>query len=330
MARVFTESFEGAHLLQWLTGNNYAVQAGGLDGSAYTGRGGGGGAYGDFQVPDATEYYVGFYFSSQDVNTNIPIQWLDGAVQGGYVTINQATKELQVVILGAGTYGSGQIIVGGYTTYHIQVHIKIDNATGVVQVKLNDVLVIDQSGIDTQPASFTAIDTFRIGQSGSITLQDSICVNDSTGSADNSWPGIVRFKAKTVVGAGFYVNNWSRNTGSTNWEAVDEIPHDSDTTYLYTTSATIYESFSMSAPQLTFANIKALRTMAVVKKDTGTVKLAVGIRDMENSADYFTAAADVGVAYGMLQDRRATDPSTSLSWTQAGVDAVQALIISSS
>lgn len=328
MARVFTESFEGAHLLQWSTGNDYRVYTlGGLDGSSYCGTCIGGGRYGDLLLTAASEFYVGFYYNSISLNTDIPLQWLGSSTLLGYLLINNSTKAVEV-LSNAVTYSSSKILVAS-TTYHIQVRIKIDNSAGVIQVKVDDVLVIDQTGIDTQPGAVSTIDQFRVGQSGGVTYQDSICVNDTTGSADNSWPGIVRFKAKTVIGAGFYVGNWSRNTGSDNYAAVDDIPHDSDTTYLYTSSASIYESFSMSAPQLTFANIKALRTMAVVKKDTGTVKLAVGIRDMENSTDYFTGARDVAVSYGMLADRRVLDPSTSLSWSQSGIDAVQALIISS-
>jgi hypothetical protein len=85
----------------------------------------------------------------------------------------------------------------------------------------------------------------------------------------------------------------------------------------------------MNNPVISFANFRALRTMAVAKKDTGTVKLAVGIRDLDNNTDYYSAAQDVGTSYVMVQDRRTLDPSTSLSWTQAGLGNVQALIISS-
>lgn len=329
MARIFTESFEGSHLLQWGTGNDYQLtNALNLDGSTWCGTSIGGTRYGEFNVTANSELYIGmFYYGG--LNSAQPIQWYGSGTQLGYIYVDNSTKELRAFD-GTTTYGSGQILTA-HVVYHFQVHIKIDNSTGILQVKLNDVMVINQTGIDTQPGAVSTIDNFRIGLDGGASAQDSIVVNDTTGLApDNGWPGIVRFMVKSVSGAGFYVNNWSRNTGANNWDAVDEIPPDNDTTYLYTTSASTYESFSVNNPVISFANFRALRTMAVVKKDSGTVKLAVGLRDLDNNTNYFSTAADVSVAYSMLQDRRLLDPSTSLSWTQAGLGAVQPLIISSS
>ena len=325
MARVFTESFEGDHLLQWGTGNDYRTTTPGLDGSVYAGTCIGGNRYGDFSVPANAEYYIGMY-NDDSLNNSFPIQWWGSGSNLGYIYVDNGTKELRAFD-GTTTYGSGHILTAS-TIYHFQVHIIISNTVGVLQVKLNDELVIDQQNIDTQPGAVTQIDLFRIGQSGGISVQDSITVNDTTGTEDNSWPAIVRFKVGTVVGPGFYVNNWSRNTGASNWEAVDEIPPDNDTTYLFTASASTYESFSMNNPIISFANFRALRTMAVVKKDTGTVKLAVGIRDLDNNTDYYSAGQNVGTSYVMVQDRRTLDPSTSLSWTQAGLGNLQSLIIS--
>lgn len=326
MARIFTESFEGAHLLQWGTGNDYQLtNALNLDGSVWCGTSIGGARYGDFSVTANSELYIGMYYYG-GLSSAFPIQWFGSGGQLGYLYVDNATKELRAFD-GTTTYGSGHILTAA-TVYHFQVHVVISNTVGVIQVKLNDVLVIDQQNIDTQPGGVSQIDQFRIGLDSGASAQDSIVVNDTTGTEDNSWPGIVRFRVGTVVGPGFYVNNWSRNTGASNWEAVDEIPPDSDTTYLYTATASTYESFSMNNPIISFANFRALRTMAVVKKDTGTVKLAVGIRDLDNSTDYYSAAQDVGTSYVMVQDRRTLDPSTSMSWTQAGLGNIQSLIIS--
>jgi hypothetical protein len=326
MARIFTESFEGDHLLQWGTGNGYVISnAVSLDGSVYAGACAGGGRYGDFSVTANAELYIGLYYYGPLIN-DFPFQWFGSGSQLGYVYVDNGTKELRAFD-GTTTYGSGKILTAN-TTYHIQAHVVISNTVGVIQLRLNDVLVLDQQNIDTQPGAVTQIDLFRIGESSGVSYQDSIVVNDTTGSADNSWPGIVRFRVGTVVGPGFYVNNWNRNTGATNWQAVAEIPPDGDTTYLYTSTASTYESFSMNNPVISFANFRALRTMAVVKKDTGTVKLALGIRDLDNNTDYYSAGQDVGTSYVMVQDRRTLDPSTSMSWTQAGIGNVQSLIIS--
>ena len=343
MARIFTESFEGDHLLQWsgTRGSGYSLFTTPTIDGAYSARGNGNifDSVAIYYVLSSslTEAYVGFF-----VRNNFPgSAWKNGQpffelcngtnqLVGLYT---DGTNKLNITLNNSGTVAcTGTKILSDATIYHIQLYAKIHSSTGVVTAKIDDTQECTFTG-NTDPGARTNFDNFCLGSRSQLSeiqyFCDSLVVNDTTGSTDNSWPGIVRFIAKVVQGPGAYVNNWSRNVGANNWDCVEEIPPDNDTTYLFTSSASTYESFSMNNPVISFANFRALRTMAVVKKDTGTVKLAVGIRDLDNNTDYYSAAQDVGTSYVMVQDRRTLDPSTSLSWTQAGLGNVQALIISS-
>jgi hypothetical protein len=232
---------------------------------------------------------------------------------------------LEAVVGGSTVASSSNALVDG-TTYHIQVHIQIADA-GIFQVKLDDNQVINFSG-DTKPGADTTVDIFRWGGINGVCRWDSLTVNDTLGAADNSWPGILRFQRMLPTGPGNYVNNWSRNAGANNWDAVDEVPHDSDTTYLFTTTANLYESFSMADHTLTNVIFKALLTAAIAKKDSGTVQLALGIRDNDNSTDYFGANSTLGTSYGVVEERRTVDPSTGVAWVAAGLNATESLIVS--
>jgi hypothetical protein len=232
-----------------------------------------------------------------------------------------------LLVVGGVTVATGSSINNSFTVYHYQVRVKIANAGGVIEVKRDDGTEVLTFNGDTQPAANSTIARVQ-WTSPNVSVVDACVINNTTGAADNGYPGILRFQRMLPAGPGFYVNNWSRNTGSTNWEAVDEVPPDSDTTYLFTSSANIYESFSMSDQTLTSVNYKALLTAVIAKKDSGTVQLAVGIRDDDNSTNYYVANSPLAASYGVVEGRQTTDPSTSATWTAAGINATQALIVS--
>lgn len=278
-----------------------------------------------------TELFVGFYWQPDAafVSDTQPVIAFYGA-SGILGALHVSILGSAYVKVGAATVATGPSIVIASTTYHIQVRYKLDNAVGAIQVKLNDISVpyeIDFSG-DTNPGVDAAITQVRLyGIDGS--RIDNVIINDTSGAADNTWPGIVKFATLTAIGNGNYSGGWLKNSGSAaDYTYVDENPNDGDTTYLYTTVTNTYASFSMSDQSLTNVTYKALLTHAIARKDGGTAKLAVGIRDNENNVNYVSGLKDLGVSYGVVTERRTTDPSTGTTWTSGGINATEALIIS--
>jgi hypothetical protein len=328
MARIFTESFEPQHFLRFSVISSPSINTGSLvDGIACMVLSGSQYAEKTFST-GLSEFYTGCFIRPVVSASQIQIiQWRSGSTELGRLVINTVTRVLDAVVNGVTVASSTQALVDS-TIYHVQTHLQIADA-GVLQVKLNDTQVINYAG-DTKPGADATINTIRWGGINGSADWDDLTVNDTTGAEDNSWPGIIRIARLLPSGPGTYVNNWSRNTGSTNWEAVDEVPPDNDTTYIFTSSANIYESFSMSDQSLVNVNYKALITSVVAKKDSGTVQLAVGIRDDQNSTDYFGVNSALDVSYGCIQERRTVDPSTGVAWTSTGVNFQQALIDSTS
>jgi hypothetical protein len=328
MARLFTESFEPQHFLRFSSFNSPAINTASLidgvaclllNGSQYVEK--------DFSTP-LSEFYAGLFIRPVNSITQIQIiRWASGTTELGRLVINTVTRVLDAVVNGVTVASSTQALIDN-TIFHIQVHLQIADA-GVFQVKLNDTQVINFAG-DTKPGADATINKIRWGGINGSSEWDDLTVNDTTGAEDNSWPGIIRIARLLPAGPGTYVNNWSRNTGSTNWEAVDEVPPDNDATYIFTSAANLYESFSMSDQSLVNVNYKALITSVVAKKDSGTVQIAVGIRDDQNSTDYFGVNSALDVSYGCIQERRTVDPSTAATWTSVGINSQQALIDSTS
>ena len=327
MSRLFTESFEAQHLLRFsaVTGTIFTTSL--IDGVACIGMSGN--EMCEATIAAQSEFYVGFWFRATNSASTIQLlQWRSGATELGRLQMNSVTKVMEVVINSV-TVASSTVTLNDTTNYHIEVHVLIDNTVGVVQVKKDAVQIINYSNQDTQPGADTTVTVVRWGGINGVAFYDTLVINSTAGTESNSWTGVVRRKLLTPTGPGNYVDNWSRNTGASNWQAVDEVPHTSDTDYLFTTTSSLYESFSMLDHGLTNATILAVATAVIAKKDSGTSKLIVGIRDNDNSTDYMTPAQNLSVSYGVIEERRTLDPSTGAAWTLAGANTTEALIVSS-
>jgi len=282
-------------------------------------------------TPEVTELYAGMFLQLGSVATNLGgfFTWKDSGTNTTLGFIGFENSKLVVSADGSTAAATGTTTLTVGTTYHVQFYINYANS-GQLTVLLNQNPEVSFTG-DTKPGAVTGISRFTL--SGAATAQvfiDTVLVNNTSGSVDNTYPGIVRMKLLTPAGPGTYVNNWSRNTGATNWQAVDEVPNDGDSTYLFTSSANIYESFSMTDPGLSNVNYQALITSSIAKKDSGTVQLAVGIVDDDNATNYYVANSALGTSYGIVEGRLTRDPSTGSAWTPSGINATQALIVSTS
>jgi len=283
------------------------------------------------EITSVTEIYAAMWFqffaAPNTLGSFFLWQTNTGPATLGYVGVQNSVLVVSADGTTVAATGTRSLTAG--TNYHMQVYVNYADVGSII-VKLDDNVEITYAG-DTKPGAIAGITRVTIaGATSNTTYIDTICVNDTSGSTDNSWPGVVRMKLLIPAGPGTYVNNWSRNTGATNWQAVDEVPNDGDTTYLYTTTANVYESFSMTDPGLTNVNYQALITSSITKKDSGTVQLAVGIVDDDNATNYYVANSALGTAYGIVEGRLTRDPSSGSAWNAAGIGATQALIVSTS
>ncbi len=362
MARVITETWEGAHMYRFgnlvatFGTNSSIVTVGGsfggfiLDGARHLQMNG----YDQFwtlPVPAQNEYYAGFFFNdrkpqhvfnanvfqSQSTGNHCLIGWgntADLTLTGGMglVRINPLTQFLELNI-GAGRGVLAAVStqaqpITGNTSYHLQVHAFIDPVNGIVQVKLDDVLVIDYSG-PTGTGSITNFYLFSEGGSFADNAidtgieRDALVVNDTTTAADNTWTGIRRFVVQNVTGPGTYAQ-FTPFGDAPNFNCIDDLPHDGDVTYNYALSSGLKDSFPCSPHGLDVAHttFHAWFQEAIARKTSGTFKINLGVR--RAGVDYYDAVShDLGVSYDVYDSRRGSDPSSLVAWTGAGLDATE-------
>ena len=87
---------------------------------------------------------------------------------------------------------------------HLQVWFKPLNTGGRFVVKVNDAIVIDFTGDTTDSQEYCdGIKFHALHNTGTtITYWDDVCINDSSGTTNNSYPGLARLQPVRVVGAG--------------------------------------------------------------------------------------------------------------------------------
>lgn len=302
------------------------------------------------------EFYLGFFFwatnpdefygaaiggTGYTLNHRLVSFWNGGT---GLVTlkINPETQLLEVY-LGAFVYntisftyiGSPSVFlatstqlqpISANTLYHAQLHVKRDGVNSVVQVKLDDVLVVDEV-CDLGVGNITHMVWHSAGSSyadnGGKHYYDAMVLNDTTTTADNSWTGIRRFVVQNVTGPGTYAQ-FTPVGDTPNWACIDDLPNDGDTTYNYALSSGLKDSFPCSPHGLDVAHttFHAWFQEAIARKTAGTFKINLGVR--RAGVDYYSAtSSELGVSYDVYDHRLATDPSSLVAWTGAGLDATE-------
>jgi hypothetical protein len=126
------------------------------------------------------------------------------------------------------------------------------------------------------------------------------------------------------TGAGTY-SGWTNGTGST-YAEVDEVPHDSNTTYIQNTSGTNVEhTFAMQSRATAGAAGAVAAVMAyVVMAEASSTSTSGRVMMRSGSTDAQGLNTDIGTtAFVPMRLVREVDPATSSAWTGAAVDAVE-------
>ena len=110
-----------------------------------------------------------------------------------------------------------------------------------VQVYTKTVDMTSSGGSEVRYAGVTALYHHPYAHA----YYDDIAVNDTQGATNNSWPPTARIAGLVPNGDGAY-SQWSPSpgTGESNYEDVDEIPGDSDTTYVAAPTGALRDTYT--------------------------------------------------------------------------------------
>lgn len=143
----------------------------------------------------------------------------------GNITVRNGTTNLQQT--------TNQMATN--TEYFVELKTKIDNTTGTYELRVNGVVWASGSGVDTQNGASANVDTVRFNPGGANSGWDDIYILDTTGTKNNDFLG----SNIDVIGlhpdGDGNQNDWTPDTGTTNYTQVDDNPSDADSSYVEST-----------------------------------------------------------------------------------------------
>jgi hypothetical protein len=323
MARVFTDGAEMGDLLFLTTysGADVSITATARSGSyAYQMSKNIDNRFMSKSLPSAlSEFYYRQAFrvsAEQDI-----FMWYKGTTLLGY--INAAPGGYLRAYVSTSLVATGTTLLAASTWYLVEVHVKIDDSTGDITVKLDGLVELTFSG-DTKPGADADIDKLyytTIAQ-GTLIIDD-LALNDTTGGVDDSWCGDGRVILIQPNAAGD-VTMLTPSTGS-NYQCVDEIPANGDTDYVESDTPADYDLYNLEACGLSDVTIKRIWAEARAR-DTVAVggEVALVIKTGGTEFDGPNVALLTTYSKQVLGTVHRVNPDTTVAWTVSDIDALQA------
>lgn len=276
--------------------------------------------------PDTVTVGLAFRLIEDSVATTQIVALLDNTTVQVYLLV---ANDLSIWAYGGGVL-RGQSAPGVIThnVYHyIELQTVIDNAVGSIEVKVDDVTVINLTNIDTQSSGTAQVTQIeiggRLGSGYQIADFDDIYVCDDTGATCNDFLGDTRVIARLPDGAGAHAD-FTPLVGPNNWQDVNQNPPDGDTTY--NSSATVTDRDSFPFEDLPAGIAGTVHAVCAVinsrKDDAGTRTLEPSVR--VGGTDYDGTPVNIPETYAYHNMYAwELNPDIAGAWTVAVVNALE-------
>lgn len=209
-----------------------------------------------------------------------------------------------------------------------EIHVKIADSGGVLELKVDGV---DFDGAsftgDTKPGTDTTIDNlwFLASGAGASMYLDDIAINNTTGGVDNSWCGdghVLALKPNANGDSSQFTGSDGNSTD--NYLLVDDIPHDSDTSYVQANVSGYYDLYNLEACGLTDVEIKRVWVESIAK-DTTTGSGILTPMIKTNSTEVESNPVPLSTSYALVKSEEfLVNPVTLSGWTVEDLDSLQA------
>lgn len=208
------------------------------------------------------------------------------------------------------------------TWHSIEIIGTIDDAAGVVSVYVDNVQVINISGVDTRNAGNAYINRVRLscpdgsGSTG-ISHHDDFYVASTTTRIGECRIKTIRPNADTAE------KDFARSAGSDNFALVNETVVDGDTTYVQASTSGDLDLYELGDVGVASATIHCVQPVVFAKKtDVSARSLHLPINTGGTQSD--GASTALLTAYDHISRPLAVNPVTTAAWTLSEVDALQA------
>lgn len=209
---------------------------------------------------------------------------------------------------------SSDFIVSNLKWHFVEVKVTISDTVGEVTVRLDETQVLNLTSQDTKNGSDYAR-KIRLAQ---IYARDTSI--DDFYIDDAQFNGNCRVRTFMPDSDG-NSSDFTRSTGSNDYECVDETSPNDDTDYIYSDTLNHKSIFGITTGSV--GTVKGIQVNNLVRIDqAGTRKIKPIIRS--NSTDYQgTETEAIGAGYLFESEIFETDPDDSNPWTQTKLEAAE-------
>lgn len=210
----------------------------------------------------------------------------------------------------------------------VEIHFKLDDTVGEIEVKLNGSAAFTFSG-DTNPAALSDVARIYFSNVGPSTNQyiDDLAINDTSGSVNNSWIGDeVGVLLKPNGNGGASDMTGSDGDSTDNYLLVDDFPHDSDATYIAAATTGLKDLFEATAlPALpTLTQITSVQPAVIARRADAATPANIDVILVSGATEDASAPIPINtgyqIHYGTIYE---ADPDDSAPWDEPKVNALE-------
>jgi len=233
---------------------------------------------------------------------------------------NPANTSILHVIRGDGIILATVLNVFVHNTWNfIELKVKIDDSTGFVIVKKNEIEIVNISNVDTKNTANASANTISFSGMSNVCFDD-IYICDTSGSFNNNFLGDIRVCSLLPNGAGASIQ-WTPSAGA-NYECVDESPANDDTDYVSSATANQIDTYAYADLPAFTGDVKGVQVLICARKDdAGARQIAVVARP--GITNHAGAAKDVSDSYLYHRQIWENNPDTTNPWTINEVNAAE-------
>ena len=248
-----------------------------------------------------------------------------GSVQ---VEVRILTSGLLRVVRGdnAATLATGSTALSANVWHFIEFKATIHGSSGSYELRIDGATEVSGSGANTQATGTATANQVALGDpSGGVfdamsQDHDDFYVLDSDGSANNDFLGDCRVETLLPSGAGTNTA-WTPSSGD-NYAAVDDATPDDDTTYVASSTADQKDTYAMANLGTSPSEIFGVQTCLTARKDDADAR-SVAALVRASGTDYAGSTVALSTDYACLLEVRETDPSTTVPWTESGINNIE-------
>lgn len=271
------------------------------------------------------EFYVGFGFYAGSIGNGRRMIQFKNMNAGAELYLQTDTAGHIQVLRGNGTVlDTSTLTLVASTWYYIQMHVKIDDTTGLCETKVDGTQYNNLTGADTRNDATTNGEKVNsVGFSDdSNYYADDFWFNDTAGSIHNAYSGEERVAAYIGNAAGSQTGLTRGGTDSgTNYGQVDERPPNDGTDYVYATDTTSYDLYNIPNTSGVSEVHGVQLWVRAAKSDASAASVALMLKS--GATEDQDADQTLSTSYGNFTHCYPVDPTDSGTWTSGKIDALQ-------